>query len=80
MKKTLIIVYLIFCVNLYADQYVNGYSKSNGIYVKGHYKSSSNYTKNDNWTTKGNKNPYTYEKGTKSYKNSFNYKRYGKTK
>ena len=42
MKKTLIIVYLIFCENLYADQYVNGYSKSNGIYVKGHYKSSSN--------------------------------------
>jgi hypothetical protein len=48
------------------DTYVSGYTKSNGTYVSGHYRSSSNGTTSDNWTTKGNTNPYTGKKGTKT--------------
>ena len=48
-----------------ADTWVNGYYKSNGTYVKGHYRSDSNGTKRDNWSTSGNINPYTGKRGTK---------------
>jgi hypothetical protein len=44
---------------------VNGYYRKNGTYVQPHYRSSPNSTKMDNWSTKGNVNPYTGEKGTK---------------
>ena len=70
---------LIVNVQIFAkDIYVDGYYNKSGKYVEQHYRSDSNYSKSDNWTTKGNVNPYTKEKGTKTYKNSFNYKRYGK--
>lgn len=36
-----------------------------GTYRKPHYKTSPNRTKTDNWSTKGNRNPYTGKKGTK---------------
>ncbi|MDN5063944.1 MULTISPECIES: hypothetical protein [Aliarcobacter] len=66
----LVIVCYVFSGNiLFADDYVNGYYKKNGTYVKGHYRSSPNSTKKDNFTTDGNKNPYTGEKGTKKYYN-----------
>ena len=43
--------------------------KSTGTYVAPHYKTSSNRTKLDNWSTKGNYNPYTGKKGyTSPYK------------
>ena len=66
----LVIVCYVFSGNiLLADDYVNGYYKKNGTYDKGHYRSSPNSTKKDNFTTDGNKNPYTGEKGTKKYYN-----------
>ena len=49
-----------------AQSYVNGYTRSNGTYVKGHYRSSPNSTQRDNYSTKGNYNPYSGKKGTKS--------------
>lgn len=48
-----------------ADKYVKGHVKKDGTYVQGHYKTDPNGTKNDNYSTKGNKNPYTGKKGTK---------------
>jgi len=51
--------------------YVNGYYKSNGTYVQPHYRSTPNSTTLDNYSTKGNTNPYTGKKGTKSP--SYNY-------
>ena len=49
-----------------SDVYVSGYYKSDGTYVKPHYRSAPNSTTLDNFSTKGNTNPYTGKKGTKS--------------
>lgn len=44
---------------------VRGYYKpSTGHYVAPHYKTTPNRTKFDNFSTKGNYNPYTGKKGT----------------
>lgn len=45
---------------------VKGYTKKSGTYVQPHYRSSPNTKKYDNWSTKGNYNPYTGKKGYKS--------------
>ncbi len=45
--------------------YVKGYYKKNGTHVEGHYRTKPNKTKSDNFSTKGNINPYTGKKGTK---------------
>ena len=45
--------------------YVNGYTKSDGTYVQGHYKTTSDNTNTNNYSTKGNTNYYTGESGTK---------------
>ena len=39
--------------------YQNGYTRSNGTYVQGHYKTRSNNTNLDNFSTIGNYNPFT---------------------
>lgn len=52
-----------------ADAYsyrVRGYTRSNGIYVQPYYRTSPNYTKFDNYSTRGNYNPYTGRYGTRS--------------
>ncbi|EAI5466740.1 hypothetical protein [Campylobacter sp. RKI_CA19_01116] len=51
---------------LMADVYVNGYYKKDGTYVAPHYRSNPNGYKHDNWSTKGNRNPYTGKYGSKS--------------
>ncbi|WP_152975568.1 SH3 domain-containing protein [Lacinutrix himadriensis] len=43
--------------------YVSGYYKSNGTYVQPHYRTAPNRTNRDNFSTRGNTNPYTGEKG-----------------
>ena len=43
---------------------VKGYTKQNGTYVQPYIKSSPNKSKLDNYSTKGNINPYTGKKGT----------------
>jgi hypothetical protein len=45
--------------------YVRSYTKKDGSYVQGHYRSSANNTSSDNWSTEGNSNPYTGAAGTK---------------
>lgn len=44
--------------------WVNGYTRSNGTYVPGHYRTAPDYTRNNNWTTQGNVNPHTGKAGT----------------
>jgi hypothetical protein len=48
-----------------SQTYVPGYYRSNGSYVKPHYRSSPNSTQTDNYSTYGNRNPYTGSYGTK---------------
>lgn len=78
MKKIIFSLIVLICsANLLAkDNYVNGYTKSNGTYVDGYHRSSPNSTKSDNYSTVGNTNPYTGQAGTKSddsgYNNNYN--------
>jgi len=43
------------------------YKPSTGRYVMPSYRTSPNRSKLDNWSTKGNYNPYTGKSGTRSY-------------
>ena len=47
-----------------ADVYVKGYTRSDGTYVAPHYRSSPDSSHNNNWSTRGNRNPYTGKRGT----------------
>jgi hypothetical protein len=47
-----------------SNTYVPAYTRSDGTYVSGHYKTTPNSTNRDNYTTKPNVNPYT---GTNGY-------------
>ena len=73
MKKVVFFVLLFVSINMFADQYVNGYYKSNGTYVDSYMKSSPNSTKSDNFSTYGNVNPYTRKKKKKTYSDYNNY-------
>jgi hypothetical protein len=48
-----------------SDVYVHDYYRSNGTHVDGYYRSSPNDTIRDNWSTRGNYNPYTGQAGTR---------------
>lgn len=70
MKRLLLVVTawaFISAGNALADQWVNGYIRSDGTYVQGHYRSSPNQYKYDNYSAEGNVNPYTGEKGYKPH-------------
>ncbi|MFA5060157.1 MAG: hypothetical protein WC676_05970 [Candidatus Omnitrophota bacterium] len=77
-RKLLILVgILLICSPIYADTYVDGYYRKDGTYVQPHYRSSPNSTEYDNYSTKGNYNPYTGKEGTKNpdndgYSGSYN--------
>jgi hypothetical protein len=62
---------------LFADEYVNGYYRDDGTYVRGYYKSSPNSTNYDNYSTYGNTNPYTGSTGTKPQDYSSESSNYG---
>lgn len=43
---------------------VRGYNRADGTYVQPHMQTNPNETKLDNWSTRGNSNPYTGREGT----------------
>lgn len=45
---------------------VSGYYRKDGTYVRPHYRTLPNNNFYDNWSTKGNVNPFTGEPGTKT--------------
>lgn len=47
------------------DTYVSPHITRDGRLVEGHFKSAPNDTKLDNYSTRGNVNPYTGQAGTK---------------
>lgn len=46
------------------DVWVNSYARTDGSVVQGHYRTHSDQTVNNNFTTVGNTNPYTGKVGT----------------
>lgn len=50
-----------------SDESVNGYYRRDGTYVQPHMRSSPNSNTMDNWSTRGNTNPYTGTTGSNSY-------------
>jgi len=70
MKKVLffVLVLCLFATSVFAE-YVSGYYRKNGTYVKGYNRSDRNATVRDNYSYKGNTNPYTGKKGTNYYRN-----------
>ena len=45
---------------------VRSYTRRNGTYVQSHRRTNADRTQRNNWSTKGNINPYTGKKGTKT--------------
>lgn len=71
MKKLILALTLAFVsVVALADQYVNGYTRKDGTYVQGYTRSSPNSTVQDNFSYKGNTNPYTGSVGNNYYRNN----------
>jgi len=65
-EKIIILMVVLFANAALADEYVNGYIRSNGTQVQSYGRSSPNITRYDNYSTQGNTNPYTGQKGTVS--------------
>lgn len=74
---TLILFFFQTVVIAAPPQRVNGYHKKNGIYVQTHYRTKADRRKINNYSAKGNYNPYTGKKGyTNLYKTSYKPKSY----
>ena len=54
-----------------AQTYVHGYTTKNGTYVAPHYRSSPDSSVLNNWSTRGNVNPYTGQVGTRNPYSSY---------
>jgi len=64
MKKLVLLTAIFsFISSLAFAGHVSGYTRKDGTYVQPHYRSDPNSSKFDNYSTKGNTNPYTGEKG-----------------
>lgn len=48
-----------------SDHTISGYTRSNGTYVRPSHATNPDATRNNNYSTKGNVNPYTGKYGTK---------------
>lgn len=84
MKRLILSLIVLFFTSIAfaKDIHVRGHTRKDGTYVKPHIRSSPNRFKEDNYSTKGNINPYTGEKGSVDpykYKTP-NYSGYGKQK
>lgn len=66
LKRLLFVVCLFCLVGVDAlAVHVKGYTRKDGTYVQPHERTAPNKTKNDNYSTRGNVNPYTGKVGTK---------------
>ncbi|MCL1553808.1 hypothetical protein [Xanthomonas nasturtii] len=63
-KIVLAIVVALASASVCAQTRVNGYHRADGTYVQPHYRSAANSTTLDNYSTRGNVNPYTGKIGT----------------
>lgn len=65
-------VLLAMSASALADDSVNGYFRRDGTYVQPHMRSSPNSTTLDNFSTRGNTNPYTGTTGTRDPFQTYN--------
>lgn len=66
MKELIALFTLIsVCATAVADDYVRGYTRKDGTYVEPHHRTNPNSRRDDNYSSKGNQNPYTNERGYK---------------
>lgn len=79
MKRSIFALSLaLVCATTVADEYVRGYTKKDGTYVEPHHRTNPNSRRDDNYSSHGNQNPYTGEKGHVNQDNnpsSFNQER-----
>jgi hypothetical protein len=73
MKYLLVFLALTVSFTANADTYVRGHIRSDGTYVEPHLRSAPNNSQYDNYSTKGNSNPYTGKDGTREVEPSYNY-------
>ena len=75
MKKIFLfsLILFAFSVTAQADEYVNGYYKSNGTYVQPYYRTSPDSNRFNNYSTQGNTNPHTGQRGYESPYGGNNY-------
>lgn len=72
MKMKHVIVSVLFMASLVVSSAnaktakVKGYTKKNGAYVAPYFKTTPDKSKYNNYSSKGNSNPYTGKKGTKN--------------
>lgn len=66
MKTLIAFVLALAALPALADQYVSPHFRSNGTYVEGYHRSSPNAATYDNYSTRGNVNPYTGQQGYRS--------------
>jgi hypothetical protein len=81
MKKLIVLLITVIILTGWSlsfakDVWVNGYYKSNGTYVEGHYRTAPDNNTYNNYSTYPNINPYTGKRGTvkpnsNSYGNSY---------
>lgn len=64
MKLIILLAASVLAAPTFADTSVRGYVRSDGTYVQPHVRSDSNSVKYDNYSSKGNSNPYTGERGS----------------
>lgn len=50
----------------YGDVHVRDYTRSDGTHVDSYYRTAPNSTRSDNYSSSGNINPYTGERGNKN--------------
>ncbi len=66
-KWLLLLLAMVFTVgSVYAwgrDTYVQGYTRSNGTYVQGYHRTAPDNNVYNNYSTRGNVNPYTGQQG-----------------
>lgn len=68
-RMKLLVLMLVVLVSGAAEAHgtrVRSYTTRRGTHVSSHHRSSANHTKRDNYSTKGNVNPYTGKRGTKN--------------
>lgn len=74
MKISMLFACFIIASNALAkDTYVKPHIRKDGSFVQGHRRSTPNSTETDNFSTKGNVNPYTGEEGTIKPRKEKNY-------